>query len=192
MKKIILIGGGGHCRSVIDVIEQSDKFSVYGIVDKKEFFGSNVLGYSVVGDDSNLPELAKECAYAIITVGQINSSELRVKLFNQALRAGFTLPSIVSPRAYVANSVKIGAGSIIMHDALVNTGASIGSNCIINSKSLIEHDSTIENHCHISTNVVVNGSTLVCSKTFIGSGSVTKEGIVISKNSFIKAGSVVK
>ena len=60
MKKIVLIGGGGHCKSVIDVIEQEGKFKIIGIVDKPEFLGNKVLGYSIIGSDDNLKELAKK------------------------------------------------------------------------------------------------------------------------------------
>ena len=71
MKDIILIGGGGHCKSVIDVIEQEGRFKIKGIVDKPELLGTNVLGYSVIGNDSNLDSLAKKYQNAIITVGEI-------------------------------------------------------------------------------------------------------------------------
>ena len=58
MKKIILIGGGGHCKSVIDVIEQEAQFKIAGIVDKSELLGSKILGYQVIGNDFDLENLA--------------------------------------------------------------------------------------------------------------------------------------
>ena len=152
MNDIILIGGGGHCKSVIDVIEQEGRFEIVGIVDKPELLGSNVLGYSVIGNDSDLDSLAKKYQYALITVGQIKSPLLRIKLFDLAVEAGFKLPSIISPNAYVSKYASIGNGVVIMHHAIVNASVSIGDNCIINSKALIEHDCLISKHCHISTN----------------------------------------
>ena len=192
MDKLILIGGGGHCKSVIDVIEQEGRFKIAGIVDKPELIGSSVLGYPIIGSDSDLVDLVKQFKYAFITIGQINSPMIRIKLFNLAINAGFILPIIVSPRAYISKYSKLEEGSIIMHDALVNSLASIGKNCIINSKALIEHDSTIESFCHISTNAVINGGVIVRQGSFIGSGVITKHNIEIKKNSFIKAGSLVK
>jgi len=192
MKEIILIGGGGHCRSVIDVIEQESQFKIVGIVDKPELLETDVLGYPVIGNDSDLEGLAKIHTHAIVTVGQIKSADLRIKLFNLVLDAGFVLPNVISPRAYVSKYANIGKGTVIMHNALVNANAKVGYNCIINTNALIEHDSNIGNHCHIATNVVINGSVLVGQESFIGSGSVTKEGIIIDDNSFIKAGSIVK
>jgi len=192
MKEIILIGGGGHCKSVIDVIEQEGKFQIIGIVDKPELLGVNVLGYPVIGNDSDLVDLSKKCRYALVTVGQIKSSSLRVRLFKLAVKVGLTMPNVISPRAYVSKHAMIGQGTVIMHDALVNANAKIGENCIVNSKALIEHDAIIEDFCHIATNTVINGAAIVRQGSFIGSGVITKQGVKVEKNSFIKAGSLVK
>jgi len=192
MKEIILIGGGGHCKSVIDVIEQEGKFQIIGIVDKPELLGVKVLGYPVIGNDSDLVDLSKKYRYALVTVGQIKSSSLRVRLFKLAIKVGLTMPNIISPRSYVSKHAMIGQGTVIMHDALVNANAKIGENCIINSKALIEHDAIIEDFCHIATNTVINGAAIVRQGSFVGSGVITKQGVKVEKNSFIKAGSLVK
>ena len=192
MKKIILVGGGGHCKSVIDVIEQEGKFKIAGIVDQPKFLGSKILGYSVIGCDSDLKNLVKKYRYALITVGQIKSSMLRKKLFNLVNSAKFILPSIVSPLAYISKHSSIGKGSIVMHNAIVNANSLIGDNCIINSNALIEHDCTISQHCHISTNATINGGVKVKSGCFIGSNATIKQSVTIKENSFIKACSFVK
>jgi len=191
MKSIILIGGGGHCKSVIDVIEQEGKFKIAGIVDKPDLLNSKILGYSVIGNDSDLDNLAKKYKYALITVGHIKSPLLRIKLFKLASEFGFILPSVISPRAYISKYAVIGRGTVIMHDALINSNTQIGENCIINSKALIEHDCSISSHCHVSTNATINCGVKVESGCFIGSGVTTKELITINENSFIKAGSLV-
>jgi sugar O-acyltransferase (sialic acid O-acetyltransferase NeuD family) len=191
MKDIVLIGGGGHCKSIIDVIEQEGRFKIIGIVDKLELLGSNVLGYSVIGGDDDLPRLAKKHKHALITVGQIKSPLLRIKLFDLAVKAGFTLPYIVSPNAYVSKHSSLGNGVVVMHNAIINVNTTIKDNCIINSKALIEHDCLISAHCHISTNATINGGVKIGSGCFVGSNVTTKELVTISKNSFIKAGSLV-
>ena len=192
MKKIILIGGGGHCKSVIDVIEQEKKYKIHGIVDKPKFLGSKILGYKVIGSDLDLEYLAKKYKNAIITVGQIQSPLVRIKLFNLARKAGFKFPPIISPRAYVSKYSRIGMGTIVLHNVVVNSNVSIGNNCIINTKSLIEHDCEISDHCHISTCATINGSVKIRSKCFIGSNATVRDGITIKENSFIKANSLVK
>ena len=192
MNKILLIGGGGHCKSVIDVIEQEAKFEIVGIIDKPELLGKNILGYKVIGNDLELEGLAKKYKYALITVGQIKSATPRIKLFELAKKFGFFLPCIISPNAYVSKHSKIGNGTIIMHNTIVNSNTSIGENCILNSKALIEHDCLISDHCHISTNAIINGGVKIGSKCFIGSNVTTKNNITIKEDSFIKAGSIVK
>ncbi len=192
MNEIVLIGGGGHCKSVIDVIEQEGRFKIVGIVDKPELFGTTLLGYSVIGNDSDLNYLSKKFKYALVTVGQIKSPLNRIKLFDLALKAGFILPSIISPNAYISRHSVIGDGVAIMHNAIINSSTTIGDNCIINSKALIEHDCQISKHCHISTNATINGGVLVESECFIGSGAIIKESVIIKKGSFIKAGNLAK
>ncbi len=189
-EKILLIGGGGHCRSVIDVIELEEKYEIAGIIDKKELVGQNVLGCKIIGCDDDLEEFFGRYKYAIVTVGQIKSNSLRVKLFDKLKNIGYTLPTIISPLAYVSKHSIIDEGTIIMHQALINSNVTIGKNCIINSKALVEHDCVIENSCHISTASVINGATVVKEGTFFGSNATSKENIEL--NGFIKAGSLQK
>jgi len=189
-EKIILIGGGGHCKSVIDVIEQENRYIIAGIIDKKELIGQKVLGYEVIGSDDDLEVLHKIYTNAVITVGHIKSNAVRVKLFKQLKMIGYTLPIIISPLAYVSKHSTLGEGSVVMHHSLINAGVSVGKNCIINSKALLEHDSILEDNCHISTAGVINGGVLVKEDTFFGSNASSKEGVEIA--GFVKAGSVVK
>ena len=189
-EKIVLIGGGGHCHSVIDVIEQTNKYEIIGIVDKKELIGNDILGYKIIACDDDLETIFRTCKNAIITIGQIESNTIRLKLFNKLKEIGFTLPIIISPLAYVSKHSFIDEGTIIMHQSLVNANVKIGKNCIINTKALIEHDVTIEDNCHISTASVLNGAVLVKANTFFGSNATSKQCIEI--NGFIKAGGLVK
>lgn len=187
---IILIGGGGHCKSVIDVIEQGNQFEIVGIIDRKELVGSEVLGYKILGSDEDLKDLRHDYKYALITVGQIKSPEIRIKLFKILKSFGYELPVIISPLAYVSKHARLGEGTVIMHHALVNANVIIGQNCIINTKALIEHDAIIEDNCHISTGAIINGGVHVKAGAFYGSNATCKEYVHVS--GFVKAGSVVK
>lgn len=189
--KLILIGGGGHCKSCIDVIEQENKFLIAGIVDINRSI-TELMGYPLLGYDEDLRKLKASYEYALITMGQIKSSAIRVQLFDYAKSLGFKLPAIISPRAYISKHAKIGDGSIVMHNALVNASAIVGDNCIINTKSLIEHDAVIENNCHISTGAIVNGGVIVKHGSFVGSNAVIKESVDTKENDFIKAGSLFR
>jgi sugar O-acyltransferase (sialic acid O-acetyltransferase NeuD family) len=191
-KKILLVGGGGHCRSCIDVLENLDSFEIFGIIDKPELKGTRILGYEVIGSDEDLPDLLTHCRHALITVGQIKTPEIRSRLFAKLEGLGFSLPVIVSHLAYVSPHASIGEGTIVMHHALVNAAARVGVNCILNTKSLIEHDCTIEDHCHISTGAIINGGVNIKTGTFVGSNAVTKEYTASRENDFIKAGITFK
>jgi sugar O-acyltransferase (sialic acid O-acetyltransferase NeuD family) len=190
MKEIIVLGAGGHAKSVIDVIELHNEYKIAGIVDNNLEKGTIFLDYKVIGNDSDLESLREKYEYAIIAVGQIKTPDIRIKLFKKLKELNFMLPVIISPIAYVSKRAKIEEGTIIMHHSLINTDAKIGKNCIINSKALIEHDAVIEDFCHISTGAIVNGGTTVREKTFFGSNATSKEYIDVS--GFIKAGSLAK
>lgn len=190
MKNIVLVGGGGHCKAVIDVIEQEGKYNIIGILDLPQNVNKEVLGYKIIGTDDDLENTFSQCDNALITVGHVKSNALRVKLFNKLKEIGYTVPTIVSPLAYVSRHSKVSEGTVIMHHAIINAGAFIGKNCIINTKSLIEHDAIVWDNCHISTAAVINGGVEVQSDTFVGSNSTTKEYIKV--NGFIKASGVVK
>jgi len=189
-EKIVLIGGGGHCHSVIDVIEQENKYEIIGIVDKKENIGKKVLNYEVLACDNDLETIFLSCKNALITVGHIESNKIRVDIYNKLKQIGFNLPVIVSPIAYVSKYADAGEGTVIMHHVLVNANVKIGKNCIINTKALIEHDCIVENNCHISTASVINGGVTVKENSFFGSNATSKQAIEI--DGFIKAGSLVK
>ena len=185
MKKIILIGAGGHSVSCVDVIELQRKFKIVGFIDnKKEKF---LLDYKIIGSDKELKKFSRRIQYALITTGHIKSSKIRENLFKKISNYGFKFPVIISPLSYVSKHASIGEGTIVMHGSVINAGAKIGKNCIINSKSLIEHDVVIEDHCHISTRSTVNGGVILKKNSFIGSCSVIKQNLKIGKNCFINA-----
>ncbi len=191
IEKIILVGGGGHCKSVIDVIESEGKYEIAGIIDVKEKIGSDILGYKIIATDDQLSDLVKQFRNFHITLGHIKSNAVRVKLFNDLKSKGAHFPVIKSPTAHVSKHTDCGQGTIIMHYAVVNAGTVIGENCIINSRALIEHDAVIANHVHISTGAIINGDCRVCQNVFVGSGSVISNCICIIDDCIIGAGSVV-
>ena len=192
MDKILLIGAGGHTKSCIDVIEAENRFEIAGLVEKDEIIDDNNFGYPIIGTDNDLDILRKKINYTFITVGQIKSSNIRVKLYQRLIKLDFELPVIVSPKAYVSKHAQIGNGTIIMHGAIVNANAKIGKNCIINNKSLIEHDAVIGDHCHLATGTIINGEVSIGNKTFVGSGAITKQCISIGDNCIIGAGAIIK
>lgn len=188
---LLLIGGGGHCASVIDVIEATEDYEIVGIVEAPGSDDKSLLGYSVIGTDDHLSKLLKSTPNCVITVGQIEHAIVRESLFAKVKKLGGKLPTIISPLARVARSAKLGEGVVVMHHAIVNHFARIGDNTIVNHQALIEHGSVIGKNCHISTNATVNGDTQVGEGCFVGSGAVLIQGVTVAKNSLIGAGAVV-
>ena len=192
LKPIILIGGGGHCKSCIDVIEETDQFVIKGILDLEQKIEEKILGYPIIGTNNDIQIFVKEKTYFLISVGDVGSPLKRIELYNLVVSFGGLFPVIISPTAYVSKDVNIGAGTIVMHHAVVNVSVKIGKNCIINTKALVEHDANIGDHCHISTGSIVNGGAVIGARSFFGSGAVCKHNINIPEDSFIKANSIVK
>lgn len=190
--KIILIGAGGHAHACIDVIEQHGQYQIVGLVGMAKEMHTRHFGYSVIATDGDLPQLAKDYQYALITVGQIQTPDHRMRLYQQATELGFQLPAIITPGAHVSRHATIGSGTIVMHGAIVNAGTRVGNNCIINTRALLEHDATVQDHCHISTGAILNGDVHIGAGSFVGSGSVIKEGITLGQRCVVGMGSSVR
>lgn len=190
-RPLILIGGGGHCKSVIEVAESAG-YEIKGILDMPDEVGKEVLpGHKVIGTDDEIPQYVEECDF-IITVGFIKNPALRIKLYNKVKAAGGRLATIIASTAHVSKYAELGEGTVIMHQAFVNAGAKIGDNCIINTFVNIEHDAEVSNQCHISTGTMVNGECKIGENCFIGSQSVCANCIEIASDIIVGAGSVVR
>lgn len=189
-KNLILVGGGGHCKSVIDVAESAG-YNILGILDMPEDVGKQVLDYKVIGIDDDIPQYVDKAEF-VITVGFIKNPTTRIKLYNKVKEAGGKLATIIASTAHVSKYSIIDEGTVIMHQALVNAGAHIGANCIINTFCNIEHDVQIGDQCHISTGTMVNGDCKVGDRCFIGSQSVLANGIEIGDDIIVGAASFVR
>ncbi|MDA9030969.1 acetyltransferase [Candidatus Pseudothioglobus singularis] len=191
IKKIILIGAGGHAKSCIDVIDSTGEFSIAGFLDSNESL-NEVMDIPIIGSDINLKDLRLKYKYAFITLGQIKNYRLRKKLFEKLLFYEYEIPILKSKYSIISKKSFIGKGSIVMHGAIVNCESEIGLNCIINSRSLVEHDVKIDNHAHIATGAILNGGVEIGEGTFVGSGTVVKQGVKIAENCVIGAGLFIK
>ena len=188
MNDILLVGGGGHCKAVIDVLETTQAWRVAGIVERRDARMAAVMGYEVAGFDEDLAALRERCTFALVACGQIESPQPRLRLFHALKAAGFVLPAVISPKAHVARSATLAEGTIGMHSACVGPDARIGANTIVNTRALIEHDARVGSHCHVATAAVVNGGATVGDRTFIGSGAVCREGLAIGADCLVAIG----
>lgn len=190
--KIVLIGAGGHCKSVIDAVIRSSKYSDIVITDSVVTSGSKILGCKVVGNDNILPKLHNDgFERAFVTVGSIKDCTVRIKLVKMAKKIGFDFPIIIDPSAQVSKYAKIGDGTFIGKNVVINADAQIGEHCIINTGAIVEHDCIIKDFCHISVGAILCGNTVVEKQTFVGAGTTVIQGSSVGRNSVIGAHSTV-
>lgn len=189
MKPVILIGGYGHCHSVIDVAECCGR-EIRGILNLPDLVGTEILGYPVIGTDEDIKKYCADCEF-VITLGSVKDATARISLHKKVIEAGGTLATIVSPDAHVSRYADVGAGSVVLHHANVNACVRVGIGGIINTASNIEHDVTIGDYCHVSTGAMVNGGVSIGDGCFIGSGAVIANGISIVSGCVIAAGATV-
>ena len=127
MKKIVLIGGGGHCASVLDCILSKNEYKEVVIVDSNLPVKSQIMNCPVVGDDRKLAELKNSgFDHAFITVGSIKSTAIRRKLYQLARSLEFVFPVICDPSARVSDNSTLGAGTFVGKNAVINAKALVG------------------------------------------------------------------
>jgi len=189
MKPLVLVGGGGHCESVIDVAENAG-YEILGVLDRPELREKPILSYRVIGNDDDIPKYV-DVAQFVVTVGQIKNGDLRHRLVQKVLDAGGTLATVVSSDATVSRYATLGAGTVVMHKAFINAAAQVGSNCIINTMANVEHDARIGDFCHVSTGAMINGGCVIGRDCFIGSQAVIVQDVKICAGAIVGAGAIV-
>lgn len=191
-KKLVLVGGGGHCKSVLDTALRTGEYSEIVITDPVLVKGTMLFGCRVVGDDKMLPALRRQgFRNAFITVGSIQNTELREFLADKAAEAGFEFPVIKDVSAIVSDYAQVGGGTFIGRNVVINADAQIGRHCILNTGCIIEHECRIEDFAHISVGAILCGSVSVHRGSFIGAGSTVIQGISVGENSVVGANSTV-
>ncbi len=192
MKKLVLVGGGGHCKSVLDVLLQTNEYSEIVITDPYLEINTEVLGCSVVGDDTVLEKLRRDgFEYAFITVGSITDATIRKGLAKQAKMMGFEFPVVIDPSATISQHSRIGPGTFIGKNVVVNVDVTIGEHCIINTSSIIEHECVVGDFTHVSVGSILCGKVKVANNCFIGAGSTVIQCVNIGNNVTIGANSTV-
>ena len=188
-KNLILLGGGGHCKSVIDVAESAG-YNILGVLDKAENVGNSIFGYNIIGTDDDIPQYVNTAEF-IITVGFIKNPATRIKIYNKVKEAGGKLATIVSPTAYVSKHSTLGEGTIIMHQAIVNVEAKIGINCIINTMADVDHGVIIGDFSHLSAGTLIAGEAKIGDRCFCGIGSTIQHLITITSDVILGAATLV-
>ena len=187
---IIVLGGGGHARVIVDALLACDE-QVLGFVDadpdKKD-----VEGLRRLGKVEYIAETYKSDKILLANgLGSIGMPEARLKYFNMYKQLGFQFITVVHPKAIVASSAKLEEGVQVMAGAIIQPGVFVGENSIINTGASVDHDCTIGSHVHVAPRVALSGTVRVGDYAHLGTGAVVIQGIEIGAESMVGAGSVV-
>lgn len=181
-KSVILIGGGGHARVVMDIVQACGD-RVLGVLDDGLAVGTMVQGAPVLGTTADAKQF--ETALFVIAVG---SNEVRKKL---AARLDVAWYTAIHPSAIVSEKASVGEGSVVMPRAVINAGACVGRHCIINTAAVVEHDNYIADYAHVSCGAVLTGTVRVGETALVGAGAIVKNNVQICDGCVVGAGAVV-
>lgn len=192
MEKIILIGAGGHAKSVIDTIETGGNYDIVGFVSNESVGKKIYKDYVCIGHDDDLDEIyASGIRNAFVCIGYMGHGNIRNELYNMLCKKGFCVPAIIDASAVVGNSAVIAEGVFVGKRSIVNANSVIDKMAIINSGAIIEHDSHIGGFSHIAVGAVCAGNTQIGCNSLIGANATIIQGISIGDNCIVGAGAVV-
>ncbi len=191
--EIIVYGGGGHGKSVIDLIHAQGTFHIHGVVDDGLDIGASVMGIPVVGNSQILGELYKQgIRQAVNAVGGIGDISSRIRVFQLLAKSGFVCPPVVHPSAVIESSVKPSAGVQVFPHAYVGSEVNLGFGVIVNTGAVVSHDCDLDDYANISPGAILAGAVRIGKGTLIGMGVTVNLGVVIGENVRVGNGATVK
>ena len=190
---ILIYGGGGHAKAIMDMVKQIGEYTIAGIVDDDPLLtGKKVLGIPVLGTRAILPELDRQgVKLAANGVGGILDIGVRVKIFELLKSAGFTFPALIHPRATVEPSAKVGDGVQVFANAYVGSEAVLQPKCMVNTNAVVSHDCKIGMYTHIAPGALLAGHVHVGERTLVGMGVTTSIGVKIGSGVRIGNGAIL-
>ena len=189
--KLLLIGSGGHCRSVIDSLGENwyETVAILGTQGVEKDMPSE---FPFIGSDEDAAALFKQgYTHAVIAIGSVGNPAIRIRLYQKYKKIGFKFPVVIDPTAIVSRKTSVSEGTFIGKGAIVNTGVKIGACCIINTGAVIDHDCVIGDFVHVGPASGLSGGARVCNNSHIGIGSSVIQSVTIGENTVIGAGSAV-
>lgn len=181
-KSVILIGGSGHARSLIDCVQASGD-EVAGILDDGLKIGDSVLGVPVLGKIEDC-EKYREHTFLVA----IGDNGIRTRIVESVDLKWYTA---IHPAAEISRYAKVGPGTVVMANAVINSCAVVGKHCIINTGAIVEHDNLLEDFVHLSPRVALGGGVHIEKGTHVGIGAVVRDNQTICGGCVIGAGAVV-
>lgn len=191
VKDIVLIGYGGHAKSIIDTLEKQKQYQIVGYVDSMDV--SEYRGYRRVGEDEDLEKIYMSGIHnAVIAVGFMGKSQIRNRLYEQMKKIGYKFPVIIDDSAVIASDAVLCEGTYVGKRAVINADANIGKMCIINTGAIVEHECHIGDFSHIAVGAVLCGRCSVGENTLIGANATVIQERSIGDNVIVGAGCTIK
>lgn len=189
-KPIIIIGAGGHAKSIIDILQLCNK-KIIGITILGEELDKEFKGIPILGNDDQIDKFSPTDVYLVNAIGSTGSLELRKNIYQFFKRKGYSFMQVIHPSAVISSEASLSEGVQIMAGAIVSSDCTIGENTIINTRSSIDHDCVIGAHVHIAPGATLSGNVFVKDNVHIGTGAVVIQNICVDSCSIIGAGAVV-
>lgn len=193
MKRVIILGAGGHARVIVDCLQQMRGVWIYGILERDQSqWGKTVWEVPILGGDELLSGMKKKkIGYFVVGVGGIGDNRPRRKLFEIGQANGLKPLIVKHPSSVCSKWACVGSGCQLLAKSVVNPGAELGVNVIVNTGAIVEHDCKIELHVHISPGAVLCGGVHVGMGAHIGAGATIRQGIHIGERAVVGMGAVV-
>ena len=189
MENILLVGYGGHAKSIADCIERQGNYRIAGYTDSMQ----RESPYQYLGTDERLQECYDNgIKKAVIGVGYLGKGKIRETIYDTLKQIGFELPVISDPSAIISSTASVGEGTFIGKNVIVNSEAYVGRACIINTQALVEHECKIDDFSHIAVSAVLCGQVQVGRAAFIGANATVIQCMNIPAGCMIPAGVVVR
>lgn len=190
MKKILVVGGGGHGRAVAEMLLLLDQeFDLQGFIDDQCPVGMLILGKPVLGSSEQLYQLRNRADWVVVAIG---NNQVRQRLCQHALAGGFQLATVRHPAAWVSPSAELGRGAVVMAGAIVGTEAILGEGAIVNSGAIIDHHGRLDEFAHLGVGVNLAGGVHIGSGAWLQAGCSAGYGVKVPAWSVYEPGHALK
>lgn len=196
MRKVAILGGLGNAALVAAAIEHARRMNatdleVVGFLNDREELGTMIDMFPVIGKTSDAKRLLDEGYWFINTILRIDGNRERIALFESLQIPDERLVTFVHPMAYVAPTVQLGAGCIIMPNVSMSPGTKLGTGCLMMAGSMMGHDNVVGDFCHIAAQAAVGSYLTIGKGVHIGLNATVKENLTIGDYATLGAGAVL-
>lgn len=190
---LIIFGGGGHGKTVIDLVRALGTYQLAGIIDDGLPPGSLILDVPVLGGSPILPQLFEHGLQKVINaVGAIGHADIRVQIFEQLAGIGFRFPTVIHPTAFVEPSARIDDGVQILAKSYISSAATIGFGTVINAGVIVSHDCSLGKCVNLSPGAMLAGGVVLDDRVQVGMAATINIDIKVGAGSIIGNSATVK